>query len=180
MRHDPAHRHRPRQRGEPSSLVARPVVVVVVVLVVVRPGLVLGAVATFAHTYQSSNTQKQGREHMIHCTIVGRLGKDARAIPGATGGASFSVACDHGFGDKRITTWVDVTLWGKRGAGMLERGLLPKGQVVAVRGELWTEDRESKTWVKVNADEVELVGGKPAGSDAAPARKPAADDGIPF
>ena len=117
---------------------------------------------------------------MIHCTIVGRLGKDARAIPGATGGASFSVACDHGFGDKRITTWVDVTVWGKRGAGMLERGLLPKGQVVVVRGELWTEDREGKTWVKVNADEVELVGGKPAGSDAAPARKPAADDEIPF
>ena len=117
---------------------------------------------------------------MIHCTIVGRLGKDARAIPGATGGASFSVACDHGFGDKRTTTWVDVTVWGKRGAGMLERGLLPKGQVVAVRGELWTEDRDGKVWVKVNADEVQLVGGKPAGSDAAPARKAATDDEIPF
>lgn len=118
---------------------------------------------------------------MIHCTIVGRLGKDARAIPGATGGASFSVACDHGYGDKRTTTWVDVTVWGKRGAGMLERGLLPKGQVVAVRGELWTEDRDGKTWVKLNADEVQLVGGKPAGSDAASARKAAAtDDEIPF
>jgi single-strand DNA-binding protein len=118
---------------------------------------------------------------MIHCTIVGRLGRDARAIPGATGGASFSVACDHGYGDKRTTTWVDVTVWGKRGAGMLERGLLPKGQIVAVRGELWTEDREGKTWVKVSADEVELLGGKPQGADAAPRVRPVpSDDEIPF
>ena len=117
---------------------------------------------------------------MIHCTIVGRLGKDARAIPGTTGGASFSVACDHGFGDKKSTTWVDVTVWGKRGAGMLERGLLSKGQIVAVRGELWTEDREGKTWVKVSADEVELLGGKPQGTDAAPKARPVPSDDVPF
>jgi hypothetical protein len=57
MRHDPAHCHKPRKRGESSPLVSCPVVVVVVVLVVVCFGVVLGAVATVAYTYQSVNLQ---------------------------------------------------------------------------------------------------------------------------
>ncbi len=117
---------------------------------------------------------------MFNCFIIGRLGKDARAIPGPTGGASFSLASDHGFGDKRTTTWVDVTLWGKRGAALLDRGLLSKGQEVAVRGEAYTEDREGKTWVKVTADEVKLLGGRPQGADAAPKARPVPSDEIPF
>lgn len=105
---------------------------------------------------------------MIHATIAGRLGQDARKIE-TQDGASFSVATVHGYGESKLTTWVDVTLWGKRGAALLDRGMLPKGTAVVVRGELWTEPgKNGKTYVKMRADEVQLMG-RP---DAAPAVAP--------
>lgn len=110
---------------------------------------------------------------MIHATIAGRLGQDARKID-TQDGASFSVATVHGYGESKVTTWVDVTLWGKRGATLLDRGMLPKGAAVVVRGELWAETgKNGKTYIKMRADEVQLIGGREGGS-AAPAYAPPA------
>lgn len=122
---------------------------------------------------------------MIHATISGRLGADSelRSTSGGQQVLNFRVACDHGFGDKKSTTWVRVALWGARGEKLQEH--LVKGQSVVVRGELWTEDYEGKASVQLKADEIELVGGRPAGAGESSKKsggKAAApvDDDLPF
>jgi len=99
---------------------------------------------------------------VIHATISGRLGGDPKEIRHESGGCNFSVACDHGFGDSKTTTWVDVTVWGKRGNSLMS--IIAKGRAVVVRGELYSEEREGKTYLKLRADDVELVGPKPEGA----------------
>jgi single-strand DNA-binding protein len=113
---------------------------------------------------------------VIHATVVGRLGADPKKIPTDSGGCSFSVAADHGWGDKKSTTWVDVTVWGTRGTGLV--GKLAKGSSVAIRGELWTEDRDGKRYLKMRADDVEFTG-PPPGTREKPEPEAPADD-IPF
>lgn len=99
---------------------------------------------------------------MIHATISGRLGQDPKEVRHESGGCNFSVACDHGFGDSKTTTWVDVTFWGKRGDSLMS--ILQKGRSVVVRGELYGEERDGKLYMKLRADDVELVGPKPEGA----------------
>ena len=98
-------------------------------------------------------------------TITGRIGKDAetRHIPSGQAVASFSVANNIGYGKNEQTLWFDVSIWGKRAEG----GLIPylvKGQEVAVSGELSTREHDGKTYLKINANTVDLVGGKPPSS----------------
>ncbi len=116
---------------------------------------------------------------MIHCTIIGRLGADSelRATAGGEMVLGFRVACDHGFGEKKSTTWARVSMWGKRGEKLAP--MLTKGQRVAVRGELWTEEYEGKVSVQVRADEVELLGDRPAGDAPRPVPSSSGSD-IPF
>lgn len=101
---------------------------------------------------------------MIHVTISGRLGADSEMRTTGSGQQvlNFRVACDHGFGDSKSTTWVRCALWGKRGEKLQEH--LVKGQAVVVRGELWTEEYNDKLQVQAKVDEIELVGGRPGGS----------------
>lgn len=114
---------------------------------------------------------------MIHATVVGRLGGDVKKIQSEKGGCSFSLAADHGWRDSKSTTWVDVTVWGTRGTGLV--GKLGKGSSVAVRGELWTEDRDGKRYLKLRADDVEFTGPPPVSRDKATAPAEPEDD-IPF
>ena len=114
---------------------------------------------------------------MIHATIIGRLGRDAEPVKSAAGGCSFSVACDQGFGEKKRTNWIRVTVWGKRGITL--QSMLTKGTRVAVRGGLETREHEGKTYLELRADEVELLSER----SERPAERPAAtyvDDGAPF
>ena len=100
--------------------------------------------------------------------ITGRIGKDAetRHIPSGAAVASFSVANSIGYGKNEQTLWFDVSIWGKRAEG----GLIPylvKGQEVAVSGELSKFEADNgKTYLKIKANTVDLVGGKPAGNSA--------------
>jgi len=126
-------------------------------------------------------------------TITGRIGQNAetRNIPSGQAVASFSVANNIGYGKNEQTLWFDVSIWGKRAEG----GLIPylvKGQEVAVSGELSKYEADNgKTYLKINANTVDLVGGKPAGNSgdmagnsAAAPSAPADDydmnDSIPF
>jgi len=95
---------------------------------------------------------------MIHCTIIGRLGRDAESIKGAEG-CSFSVACDQGFGDKKKTNWVRVTVWGSRGVKL--QPMLVKGIRLAARGALETREHDGKTYLELRADEIELLSERP-------------------
>lgn len=132
-------------------------------------------------------------------SFTGTVGRDCevRFIPSGQAVLSVTVANNIGFGDKKQTLWVRVTLWGKRAEGELQN-YLKKGQVIFVSGELsqreYEKDGVTKTSLELNASIIDLVGGQRDNSQqAAPARqaqpKPTAnraptvddfDDDIPF
>lgn len=92
------------------------------------------------------------------CSIAGNLGKDAelKTTQGGDDFCRFSVAVTTGWGDRKATTWWDVTRWGK-GADKLV-GFLKKGTKVAVSGEISTREHEGKTYLQIRADHVTLQG----------------------
>ena len=99
-------------------------------------------------------------------TITGRIGKDAetRHTPSGAAVASFSVANNIGYGDKKETLWFDVSIWGKQAEGGLIAYLV-KGQEIAVSGELSKfESDNGKTYLKIRSNTVDLIGGKPDGN----------------
>lgn len=90
--------------------------------------------------------------------IAGNIGKDAelKTTQGGDQFCRFTVAVSTGWGDRKTTTWWDVTRWGK-GADKLA-GFLRKGAKVAVSGELSTREHEGKTYLQIRADHVTLQG----------------------
>jgi single-strand DNA-binding protein len=97
-------------------------------------------------------------------SFTGIIGKDAevRYLPSGQAVLSVNVANHIGFGDKRQTIWVRVTLWGKRAEGELKNHLL-KGREIFVSGELTTteytaNDGTRKTQLELNANIIDLVG----------------------
>jgi single-strand DNA-binding protein len=115
---------------------------------------------------------------MIHAFVVGRLGRNPEPVKAEAGGCSFSVASDQGWGDKKSTNWVRVTIWGKRGEKLST--MLGKGSRVGVRGELTTREHEGKQYLELRADEVELLDGKPAADQGSARPQAFADDETPF
>jgi len=120
-------------------------------------------------------------------TIAGHIGRDAEIRQaGSTELASFSVATNYGFGDKKETVWVSCTLWGKRAHSLAP--YIRKGGQISVAGEVrlreWqANDGTTKTALEMNVDKVTLMGG----GEAKPAEKPAQapvkdilDDDLPF
>lgn len=93
-------------------------------------------------------------------TIAGATGKDAvfKTTQGGETLCQFSVAVSTGWGDRKATTWWDVTRWGK-GAEKLSE-MLPKGTKVTVIGEVSTREHEGKTYLQCRADHVALQGGR--------------------
>lgn len=122
-------------------------------------------------------------------TIAGNIGKDAsvRSTQAGDKVASWSVAVEERAGQEKRTVWFDVSLWGKRGESLAP--YLTKGSKVAVSGDLSTREYEGKTYLTVRADQVTLMGGKPADdrgdsyeppAPASPAPSRDLDDEIPF
>lgn len=128
---------------------------------------------------------------MIHSTIIGRLGKDPEARDTPKGEVvSFSVASDHGWGDKKTTTWVRVACFGQR--AKFAKDYCRKGTLVAVGGVVYLREWEGKDGAKrvdlcCDASEVSKLsrddegggGSKPARGDTG--RSWGDDDGsVPF
>jgi len=93
----------------------------------------------------------------IHATITGRLGRDPelKRTDKGTAMLRFSLASDHGWGDRKSTTWVGCTLFGRRAESM-ER-ILTKGAYIPGRGAGYTtENDDGKVWVNCNVDDVDL------------------------
>lgn len=67
--------------------------------------------------------------------ICGRIGQHAPSTKqaGNTSYAGFTVAVNHGYGDRKTTTWYHVRLWGKAGEFFAQYG--EPGQEVLLRGE---------------------------------------------
>lgn len=117
----------------------------------------------------------------------GNVGKDGvlRYLPNGDAILNFSVALSSGYGDKKITTWMNCSLFGKRAESVAP--YITKGQSVAVNGEFqsrpyMTKEGVEKLSIEVRVADVTLMGGKPEGQElqdapqrAAPAAKPAQD-----
>ena len=95
-------------------------------------------------------------------TAAGNLGKDAeyKVSQDGKGRCTFSVATTSGYGDNKVTTWVDVTRFGAGAEGLSK--LLTKGTKVTAIGELSTREHNGKTYVQMRADHVILQGGRNA------------------
>lgn len=128
------------------------------------------------------------------CNFIGRLGKDpeTRYMPSGDAVTNFSIAVGWKSKDKEGTEWVNITAFGK--LAEICGQYLKKGSQVFVSGKFKTEKYQDKDGVdrystKIIADQMQMLGGKPEGSDAAPAQKPRPasapapadmDDDIPF
>jgi single-strand DNA-binding protein len=132
-------------------------------------------------------------------TCTGNLGGNAeqRVTPQGDAICQFSVAFTSGYGDKKKTTWLRCSLWGKRGESLAP--YLVKGAQVCVSGEIslhtWQKDDAEKTSLEMRVNDVTLVGGKPEltghsgsaraenanrGPDTTPALDAWEEDSIPF
>ena len=127
-------------------------------------------------------------------TIAGRLGRDAevKSTQGGTNVCRFSVATDAKRNGEKVTTWFDVTIFGKRGEALAR--YLTKGTTVCVVGELeartfQAKDGSTKLALGVVASEVTLLGGgqrdeqraaSPAGDGFGDAGSFDSGDDLPF
>lgn len=77
-----------------------------------------------------------------YATVIGRLGRDPETKTVGKGTVTeFSVASDHGFGDRKNTSWIRVSCWGKSGEAATR--FLKKGDGVICTGEI-----DLRTWDK--------------------------------
>lgn len=129
-------------------------------------------------------------------TAVVRIGNDPeqKFTGDGTSIVSFNGAVDSGFGDKKVTTWIRYSLFGKRGESVYP--YLAKGNQVAVSGELanrkWVDkEGQDRYSLEVRVNELTLIGGKqdkpaqqaPSESPAPAPKKPSFEDmgsDIPF
>ena len=106
---------------------------------------------------------------MLSATVIGRLGKDAETrAAGSTQVCNFTVATDHGFGDKKITTWVSVSVFGKQAEWLGQN--LKKGDRVAATGKAylrkWEGNGKSGAEFSIDATDVEKQWDKKEGEGA--------------
>ena len=90
-------------------------------------------------------------------TIIGRLTKDCEIRQGKKGEfATVSVAVKDGYGQNERAIYFDIMYWNAN----LKPSLV-KGKEVAVTGEFSTNEYKEKTYLKINATEIKLLGKKP-------------------
>lgn len=95
---------------------------------------------------------------MIFATVAGNIGKDATMRQaGSDSVCSFGVASESKVKGQKVTTWVDCSVWGKRGEALVQH--LTKGSRVTVVGELSTREHNGKTYLSVRVSEIALMGG---------------------
>lgn len=94
--------------------------------------------------------------------ISGNIGKSAEVRSTQNGDkvTGWSVAVEERSGKEKRTVWFDCTMWGARGEALAQ--WLTKGSKVSVAGELSTREHNGKTYLTIRADQVTLMGGKPA------------------
>jgi len=111
--------------------------------------------------------------------FTGRIGKDCETRHTAAGDAvtSFTAAMDSGFGEKKITTWLNCSMWGKRGESVSP--YLLKGTQIGVSGEFTNREYTDKDGNKrysldVRVNDLTLLGSKGDSGGSAPNDVPAA------
>lgn len=97
---------------------------------------------------------------MISLNIIGRVGKGGASIKSVRDRTvlAFSVAVNVGWGQNEQTLWFDCSLWGQRGEKLAEH--INQGDQIGVTGSLSTREHEGKTYLKIDVQDVTLIGGK--------------------
>lgn len=115
-------------------------------------------------------------------TIIGHLGRDPETRTTAGGTLTFkaTLAVSTGYGQNKVTTWWNITVFGKK-AEALERFNLAKGNVIGFTGEpslreYTDKDGNKRFSADFAANDFILLGDK---SDKPAAAAPA-KDGMPF
>ena len=108
------------------------------------------------------------------CTVTRDC--EVRYLPSGGAVLTVNVANNQGFGDKQTTMFIRVALFGKRAEGNLKDYLL-KGQQVNISGELkqteyQAKDGTTKTSLELNANIIDLVGGKKEGGQSSESHAP--------
>lgn len=108
--------------------------------------------------------------------FTGNCGRDAevRFLPAGDAVTSFSVALSSGYGDKKITTWLNCSMFGKRGEAVSE--YIKKGTQVAISGEFCArpftaKDGTEKLSLDVRVNDLTLLGGKNEGGNGTTQRQ---------
>ena len=109
---------------------------------------------------------------MATITVLGKLGKDVevKSVNGTTL-AKFSIAENVGFGDKQVTIWYDVSLWGKQAESKLI-DYLNKGTQVHVSGEFSQREYNGKQYNEIRVYDLKLCGGKQEAQPQQPQQQP--------
>lgn len=100
---------------------------------------------------------------MANFKDVCRIGKDAvtRFTQAGKPVTGFSAAFDTGWGEKKQTTWLDVSGWGERYEKVA--AYLTKGSQVLLEGDIGTREHDGKTYITLNLTDLKLIGGKQEG-----------------
>jgi single-strand DNA-binding protein len=106
-----------------------------------------------------------------HVVLIGRLTRDAELKYTANGQAvcKFSIAVNRRrkSGDQWVdeANFFDIVVWGRQGESLNQ--YLLKGKMVGVDGELrqdrWEQDGQNRSKVEIVANNLQLLGGNPAG-----------------
>lgn len=112
---------------------------------------------------------------------IGRIGRDAAVRDTSNGKVvtGWPLAIDVGWGENKVTLWIDCALWGDRGEKVAP--YLTKGSKIGVTGELGEpRAHEGKVSLRLTVANVTLIGkpsdsGERTAKPAAKAQKPAAD-----
>jgi single-strand DNA-binding protein len=114
---------------------------------------------------------------MNSLNFTGGLGRDCETHFTAKGDAitSFSVALSSGYGESKLTTWLNCSIFGKRGESLAP--YLVKGAQVAISGEFsarpyTSKAGEEKLSLEVRVNDLTLVGGKQEGGKVSEKQAP--------
>lgn len=112
---------------------------------------------------------------MISINIIGRVGKGGASIKSVRDRTvlAFSIAVDSGWGENKATLWFDCSLWGQRGEKLAEH--INQGDQIGVTGSLSTREQDGKTYLKIDVQDVTLIGGKKQDGEQRGQRQPRGD-----
>lgn len=113
---------------------------------------------------------------MNSLNFTGGIGRDCETRFTSKGDAitSFSVALSSGYGENKLTTWLNCSIFGKRGESLAP--YLLKGAQVAISGEFsarpyTSKAGEEKQSLEVRVNDVTLIGGKTDASTSSAQRQ---------
>jgi single-strand DNA-binding protein len=104
---------------------------------------------------------------MLQLLCSGNITRDAVIRQaGRDNVCSFSVACNRKVKGEKQVTYIDCSMFGKRGEAV--QPYLTKGTRVTVIGEFSTRVHENKTYLQCRVSELDFAGGQRSGGNAPP------------